>query len=111
MEPEAQFEVLLQLLRRFEKEGILKEMMLIGSWCLFFYRLALWEDTDLPVVRTLDADFLIPHQRNLRREVDVPSVLKEMGFVPTVYPSSNWIVYDHPELRVMAINLTVGTKS
>lgn len=108
MEKEAQFDLLLELLRRFEKEEILKEVMLIGSWCLFFYRSALWEGSGLPAVRTLDADFLIPHQRALRREIDVPSILKELGFVPTFYQSSNWVVYDHPELRVEFLIPEVG---
>ncbi len=100
MERETQFDVLLELLQKFEQEGILKNVMLIGSWCLFFYRSAVWENSNLPVIRTLDADFLIPNQRNFRREVDLPSILKEMGFVPTFYRSSDWVVYDHPELRV-----------
>ena len=100
MEREAQFDVLLDLLRKFDREGILRNMMLIGSWCLFFYRSALWENSNLPVIRTLDADFLIPNPSSLKRDVDVSAILKEMGFVPTFYRSSDWIVYDHPELRV-----------
>jgi len=100
MAEEAQLSIFIQLLRRFEREGVLNQIMLIGSWCLFFYRSVLSEGRSLPAMRTLDADFLIPTQRTIRREVNVPLLLKEMGFVPTFYPSSNWIVYDHPELRV-----------
>jgi len=53
-----------------------------------------------PSLRTLDADFLIPKRGDIRREVDVPSILKSLGFVPTFYRASEWVVYDHPELRV-----------
>lgn len=100
MDRDAQFDILFEILRRFEREGILQHVMLIGSWCLFFYRSSLANADALPPIRTLDADFLIPHQRGLARDVDVPSLLGELGFVPTFYRSSHWVVYDHPELRV-----------
>lgn len=108
MEREEQFDILWSLLRRFQEVGILQQMMLIGSWCLFFYRAALPESGGLPAIRTLDADFLLPHPRSIQREVDVPALLKELGFVPTHYRSSDWVVYDHPELRVEFLVPEIG---
>jgi len=100
MGEEAQSDLFLQILRRFDREGILDHVMIIGSWCLPLYRAVLSEAKALPALRTLDVDFLIPDQSSIRREVDVPSVLEELGFVQTHYASSEWTVYDHPELRV-----------
>jgi len=37
MEKEEQFEILLRVLRRFQEAGVLKDLMLIGSWRLKFY--------------------------------------------------------------------------
>lgn len=111
MERDAQFDVLLGLLQTFEREGVLQHLMLIGSWCLFFYRSASPKVGEFPAVRTLDADFLIPHQRGLARDVDVPSLLQELGFVPTFYRSSQWVVYDHPELRVEFLAPELGRGS
>ncbi len=96
----AQADIFVQLLREFQKNGILDDVMLIGSWCLSVYRSALRGAQGLPAIRTLDADFLIPNQRALRQDLDVPILLKELGFVPTPYHMSGWVVYDHPELRV-----------
>lgn len=36
---EEQFDILRTVLRKFQEAGILSELMLIGSWCLYFYRL------------------------------------------------------------------------
>lgn len=97
---ESQLDVFVRLLRRLDQEGVLSHVMLIGSWCLPLYRTALDKASAMPVLRTSDADILIPHQRLIRREVDVSALLKEMGFVQTPVGSSGWVVYDRPELRV-----------
>jgi len=97
---EKQFSILLEILKRFQSAGILKDVMLIGSWCLYFYRADYKKTNVFPAIRTLDADFLIPHHQTLQKEVDVPAFLKEMGFVPTFNRSTGLIVYDHEELRV-----------
>lgn len=100
MEENAQFDVFLEVLCRFDREGVLPHMMLIGSWCLPLYRSALSQASQLPLLRTLDADFLIPDPTRIKRDVDVPTVLQELGFTPTLQAASHWVVYDHPELRV-----------
>jgi len=97
---EKQFKVLLEVLEKFHSAGILQELMLIGSWCLYFYRLEFEKVAAFPAIRTLDVDFLIPHPRHLKKEANVPSLLKGMGFVPTFNRSSGLVVYDHEELRV-----------
>lgn len=83
MEESKQFDIFLSVLRKFQSCGVLEEIMLIGSWCLYFYRMEFSKPDVVPAVRTLDADFLIPNPRKLSKDVDVPDLLKEMGFVPT----------------------------
>lgn len=95
-----QFQVLHRILKRFQEAGILKEMMLIGSWCLYFYRLAFENDDSLPAVRTMDVDFLIPDIHQVRTEVDIPQLLKEEGFLSTYNRVSGMVKFDHPELRI-----------
>jgi len=51
-------------------------------------------------MRTLDADFLVRRENSVQDKIDVPAILEEMGFVATFDRSSEWVVYDHPELRV-----------
>jgi len=55
-----QFEIVLQVLRRFQAAGILNQLLLIGSWCLFFYRHDSSLFGSLSGPRTTDIDFLVP---------------------------------------------------
>ena len=100
MPKEEQFELLLDVLKSFEKAGVLKQFMLIGSWCLQFYRFYFERPEMLPAFRTMDVDFLIPNPNQIKNEIDVPALLKERGFVPTFNRSSGIVKYDHPELRL-----------
>ena len=76
MAEKEQFDILLHVLRRFQKAGVLKDLMLIGSWCLRFYRYHFEDPAKLPAFRTLDVDFLIPHASRVRKEADIPAILK-----------------------------------
>lgn len=100
MEKKEQFETLLQVLRRFDSAGVLEELTLIGSWCLYFYRAHFQNHPAIPPVRTLDVDFLIPHASRVRKEVDIPAILKEEGFLPIFNRSTGIVKYNHPQLLV-----------
>ncbi len=100
MSKDNQFEILLLVLKRFQEKGILKELMLIGSWCLEFYRYHFEDPEKLPAFRTLDVDFLIPHASKIKTETDVPEILKKEGFVATYNRSSDIVKYNHKELQV-----------
>ena len=62
MAEEEQFKILLQLLRKFQRARILNDLMLIGSWCLQFYRYHFERPETLPAFRTLDGGF--PHTKS-----------------------------------------------
>ena len=100
MAEKGQFEILLQVLRRFQEADVLKDLMLIGSWCLQFYRYYFEKPERLPAFRTLDVDFLIPHAGKIKTEVNIPEILKQEGFVPSFNRSNDIVKYDHQELRV-----------
>lgn len=75
MSRDAQFEILLQVLKRFQEAGVLSDLMLIGSWCLQFYRYHFEHPEKLPAFRTLDVDFLILiHYKELRVRTPEPAV-------------------------------------
>ncbi len=95
-----QFKILYRILNRFQQTGILQEMMLIGSWCLHFYRFMFENHEGLPATRTMDVDFLIPDIHQVRAEVDIPKLLKEEGFLSNYNRVSGMVKFDHPDLRV-----------
>ncbi len=95
-----QVRVFHEVLEEFQSQGVLQDLMLIGSWCLYFYHIEFGGDDRIPQVRTLDLDFLVPANKRISKEVDIPEMLKRMGFVSNFNRSSGLIVYDHPDLRV-----------
>ena len=98
MEKNDQTGLLLRILKRFSETGVLDQCMLIGSWCLYFYRLEFKKADLLSTVRTLDVDFLIPHPGQIKKIVDIPELLKGEGFIPLLNFSNGLVRYQHPDL-------------
>ena len=69
-----------ELLAGFHKTGILPHLTLIGSWCLAVFRVYFNNSPEIPVLRTMDLDILIPQNLNLEYEIDIPQMLKKYGF-------------------------------
>ena len=95
-----QYELCIEVLRRLEKAGILKEIILIGSWCMPFYE-GYFAGTEYPsAIRTRDMDFLIPDPNKIRTPIDIPELLKDLGFVIGYSGEGGFIRLEHPELIV-----------
>jgi len=88
------------VLESLQKVGILSDLILIGSWCHLFYKHYFNDAPEIPLVRTLDMDFLIPRQRRTHKEVDVPQLLSQMGFETVVSYPSGYKKFIHPDLTV-----------
>ncbi|MBU4312550.1 MAG: nucleotidyltransferase domain-containing protein [Candidatus Omnitrophica bacterium] len=95
-----QYKLCLEVLRRFNKEGILDGLILIGSWCLYFYKDYFKETPyiDIAALKTRDIDFLVPIPSKIRKSVDVPELLKDLGFVTDFKGQKGYIKLDHPDL-------------
>ena len=95
-----QYELCLEVLRRFDRASVLKEMMLIGSWCLPFYREYFSGTVYSPAIKTRDMDFLVPDPGRVRVSVDIPALLKDLGFVVSFSGSKGYIKLDHADLYI-----------
>jgi hypothetical protein len=95
-----QYELCLEILKRFNKAGILKNFILIGSWCAYFYKdyFADFPYIDRATIKTRDIDFLIDNPAGIRHEVNVPLLLKDLGFVTLIRGSRGYVKLDHPDL-------------
>lgn len=95
-----QYNLCLEVLRRFHEHGVLSEFILIGSWCTVFYE-KYFSDPDYTrrvSLITRDMDFLIDRPRAVKAEVDIPELLKDLGFVPAFKGQRGHMKLDHPEL-------------
>ncbi len=88
------------MLRRFDKAGILKDIILIGSWCIPFYK-SYFAGTKYPsAIRTRDMDFLIPNPTRIKTPIDIPELLRDLGFIIGYNGEEGLIRLEHPELIV-----------
>ena len=76
-----QYELCLEILRRFHKAGILDYLTLVGSWCTPFYKDYFHSNKGFTTLRTRDIDFLINAPNKIKAKVDIPLLLQDLGFV------------------------------
>jgi len=95
-----QYNLCLEVLRRFHKHKLLSEFILIGSWCIVFYE-NYFSDPDYMrriSLITRDIDFLIDRPQTVKAKVDIPELLKDLGFITTFQGREGYMKLDHPEL-------------
>ena len=68
-----------EILHVLNKVGALKRLILVGSWCLPVYR-EYYRNDLIPILRTMDLDFLIEKPNEKLPVVDVPKALSNLGF-------------------------------
>lgn len=93
------YALFLKILRLFYNSGILHEVILVGSWCMYFYRDYFTAKSYSPAIRTRDIVFLVPLPVKTKRKIDVVGLLKNEGFVVT-FSNSGYMRLEHPELMI-----------
>jgi len=96
------------LLKELHKEGVLNELILIGGWCHLFYRHYFNNAPEIPAVRTLDIDFLVPNPFRTKKEVNIPELLEKLDFTPVSSYSTGYTKYVHPELELEFLTPELG---
>ena len=97
---ENQYKLCIEILSRFDKAGILKNIVLIGSWCIPFYKNYFGDTKYLQQLKTRDVDFLVPEPHKIIEKVDIPKLLKDLGFVIGFKGQQGYIKLEHPDLIV-----------
>ena len=95
-----QYDLCLAVLHRLHDVGVLDNMIMIGSWCIPFYEGYFAEVKYRKTIRTRDVDFLIPSPSSFKKDVNLPELLKDLGFVIGYKGSKGYIKLEHPELIV-----------
>lgn len=105
-----QYELCLEILRRFNKAGILKDFILIGSWSAYFYNeyFTGTQYLDRAALKTRDIDFLIDNPAKIKHEVNVPELLRDLGFIIIYKGNKGYIKLEHPDLLLEFLVLEKG---
>jgi hypothetical protein len=76
----AQYEIVDRMLEVLHREGILKHLIIVGSWCTYFYRHHYGEVFRVSPLRTLDIDVNVSRLCKLKNAADIPALLAPLGF-------------------------------
>ena len=96
----SQYDLCIEVLVRLNKACILKDIVLVGSWCTFFYKDFFGGNRYMTSLKTRDMDLLIPQPRAIKVKVDVAELLKDLGFVVGFTGSQGYVRLEHPQLIV-----------
>ena len=80
--------------------GVIDDLILIGSWCLYFYRIVFNDSDNIPLIRTVDLDFLLRNPPKITSNVDVSFLLAQLGFTEEYSIMRGFSKFLHPDLEV-----------
>jgi hypothetical protein len=96
---QAQFEICYRLLRKLEENEILDRLVLFGSWCGYYYKFYFRDEDYTFKFQTRDMDFAVAIPPKIDIQVDLPTLLESLDFIPD--PSiSGRDVFIHSEIKV-----------
>ena len=94
-----------------DKAGILKHIVLVGSWCTLFYKSYFGSARYSPVLKTRDIDFLVPRPSAISVKTNVAELLKDLGFVVGFAVPKGYIRLEHPGLIIEFLTVEKGKPS
>jgi hypothetical protein len=94
-----QYELLHKVLTKFQSSGVLDNVILIGSWCTYFYKEYFANQIYNPTIKTTDIDFLVPLPIKTNKKVDIAELLRDDGFIVKQAIRGD-ILLEHPGLKI-----------
>ena len=94
----SQYKLCVKVLKRLDSSGILKHLVLVGSWCVPFYKEYFSEVEYATSITTRDIDFFVPLPLVTKNKIDIEKLLDGLGFVIDFKGSEGYIKLCHPEL-------------
>lgn len=103
--------LVLDVLRTLDRSGALRHLVIIGSWSLPIYQHYFNEFNQIPIMRSMDLDFLLSDRPQISRRIDVAEILEGMGFTLTHSVQGEFEKFMHPELEVEFLTQELGRGS
>jgi len=97
---EKKHKLCIEILKRFNNAGILKNIIVIGSWSIYFYKYYFNSSTYSTYIRTTDIDFLVPVPPRFDKEQNVFELVEGLGFREMFSGSKGYIKLKHADLTI-----------
>jgi hypothetical protein len=105
---EEKYDLLATVLKELQAKGVLDGLVIAGSWCQYYYRILFDNAPEIPLLRTLDIDFLVPNPSKFRTNVDVSALLNQLGFDSDFDYNTGLVKYVHPDLEIQFLTPALG---
>ncbi|MCD4784104.1 MAG: nucleotidyltransferase domain-containing protein [Candidatus Eremiobacteraeota bacterium] len=102
-----QFELVDEILKALDKEGVLVNIIIVGSWCIYFYKHHFEEARILSNITTLDIDIDVNPLRKEKRKVNISDILISLGFDLRFHGDGS-ISLIHPEIKAEFLVPEIG---
>jgi len=105
---EEKYKLLSTVMKELQEQGVLDGLVIVGSWCQYYYRILFDNASEIPLLRTTDIDFLVPNPSQFKTKVDVSGILNELGFDSDFDYSTGLVKYVHPDLEIQFLTPALG---
>ncbi len=105
---EEKYELLSTVLKQLQAKGVLDGLVIVGSWCQYYYRILFDNAPEIPLLRTSDIDFLVPNPAKFKTNVDVSALLNQLGFDNDFDHMTGLVKYVHPDLEIQFLTPASG---
>jgi hypothetical protein len=93
-------ELFLEILKTLDTCSVLKNLIIIGSWAFEVYKAYFDNTSRLSPVRTQDLDLLVRNPPRIREKVNLPEILKSIGFQVDFSNTTGLIKYRGADLDI-----------
>lgn len=105
---EEKYDLLSAVLKQLKAKGVLDGLVIVGSWCQYYYRILFDDAPEIPLLRTLDIDLLVPNPSKFKTTVDVSALLNQLGFDSDFDYHTGLVKYVHPDLEIQFLTPALG---
>lgn len=105
---EEKYKLLSAVLKELQEKGVLDGLVIVGSWCQYYYRILFDNAPEIPLLRTMDIDFLVPNPPKFKTKVDVSELLNHIGFDSDFDYTTGLVKYVHPDLEIQFLTSVLG---
>jgi len=105
---EEKYELLAIVLKELQAKDVLDGLVIVGSWCQYYYRILFDNAPEIPLLRTLDIDFLVPNPSKFKTKMDVSELLNLLGFDSDFDYNTGLVKYVHPDLEIQFLTPALG---
>ncbi|MCP3900982.1 MAG: hypothetical protein GY707_14855 [Desulfobacteraceae bacterium] len=105
---EEKYKLLSVVLKELQEKGVLDGLVIVGSWCQYYYKILFDNAPEIPLLRTMDVDFLVPNPSKFKNKVDVSGLLNQLGFDSDHDYIAGLVKYVHPDLEIQFLTPELG---